>query len=475
MLTMTPMNRITPLVAVLIGLAVGQIDGMAAEPARRPNFLFVFTDDQRYDAMGVVQKEQGERGRFPWFSTPNMDRLASEGVRFRNAFVVNSLCAPSRACFLTGRYSHHNGIANNRTPFPTDSVTYASLLRGAGYTTGYVGKWHMDGQRGKRPGFDVSYSFIGQGKYVDCPFEINGQSTPTEGWVDDRSTDFAIDFLKKNQAKPFALVVGFKATHGPFNPPERAQARFAGERPRPAVSQGHPAIYQDAAPARTPAKKKAARRGPANQNLGYFRCVSAADDNLGRLMATLDELGLAEDTVLVFASDNGYYLGEHERGDKRSAYDESLRIPLLLRYPRLTKKGALVDAMVLNIDLAPTFLDLAGVPVPKEMQGKSWRPLLDGSSVAWRDAWFYEYFQERAFPGTPTILAVRTDDAKLITYPGHAEWTEVFDLKNDPYEIANLAGDPAHRDLRQKLEAELERQKKAVGYAYPSYADFPEP
>ncbi|SIO58211.1 Arylsulfatase A [Singulisphaera sp. GP187] len=459
---------------LMLGLSPVPEAARAAEPAPgRPNFLFVFTDDQRYDAMSVVQREQGDRARFPWFQTPHMDRLASEGVRFRNAFVVNSLCAPSRACMLTGRYSHHNGIADNQTPFPTDSVTYASLLRAAGYTTGYVGKWHMDGQKGKRPGFDESVSFIGQGKYVDCPFEVNGKLTPTTGWVDDRSTDFAVEFLKKNQAKPFALVVGFKSTHGPFDPPDRAHDRFAGETPRPAANQGVRPIYRATAEPAAAKKKQGAPR--PGEKLGYFRCVSAADDNLGRLMTTLDELGLAEDTVLVFTSDNGYYLGEHSLGDKRSAYDESLRVPLLVRYPRLVKKGKLVDSMVLNIDVASTFLDLAGVPVPKAMQGRSWRPLLEGKPDAWRTAWFYEYFQERAFPGTPTILAVRTENAKLITYPGHPDWTELFDLKADPYEKSNLASDPAHQDLRQKMEAEFASQQKAVGYTYPSYADFPQP
>src|SRR5262245_3879887 len=183
--------RIGP-AAVLAGLLAPHA---AAAEAKRPNFLFIYTDDQRYDALGVVQREQGERGRFPWVRSPNVDRLAAEGVRFRNAFVVNSLCAPSRAAFLTGRYNHLNGIANKHTPFPTDSVTYASLLRRAGYATGYVGKFHMDQQRGQRPGFDFSASFIGQGRYDDCPFEVNGQPMQTTGWVDDVSTDFAVKFL----------------------------------------------------------------------------------------------------------------------------------------------------------------------------------------------------------------------------------------------------------------------------------------
>src|SRR5215470_15569477 len=273
-----------------------------ARTAEKPNFLFIYTDDQRWDAMGVVQREQGEKARFPWLKTPNMDRLAAEGVRFRNAFVVNSLCAPSRACFLTGRYSHVNGVANNHTPFPAGSTTHATLLRAAGYATGYVGKWHMDGQKGQRPGFDFSASFIGQGRYFDCPVEVNGQPTDTKGWVDDVSTDFAIDFLKKNRARPFALVIGFKACHGPFTPPDRAKERFAGAVAKPAPNRDASAIYRGAQKEQPQAKaKQKAASSPEAQragvNLNYFRCISAADDNVGRLLAALDDLGLAENTV----------------------------------------------------------------------------------------------------------------------------------------------------------------------------------
>src|SRR4051794_36098195 len=194
----------------LAGLALAA-PPVVAQDVKRPNFLFVYTDDQRYDAMGVVQAEQGEKGRFPWFKTPNMDRLARGGVRFRNAFVVNSLCAPSRASFLTGCYGHVNGVVNNHTPFPAENVTFATLLRKAGYATAYVGKWHMDGQRGPRPGFDFSASFVGQGRYVDCPVEVNGQETATRGWVDDVGTDLALRFLREHRGRPFLLVVGFKA------------------------------------------------------------------------------------------------------------------------------------------------------------------------------------------------------------------------------------------------------------------------
>src|SRR5262245_3390961 len=197
----------------------------------RPNFLFIYTDDQRWDALGVVQKEQGEKARFPWFQSPNLDRLAAQGVRFRNAFVVNSLCAPSRASFLTGKYGHVNGIVNNHTPFSADNVTWSTLLKRAGYTTGYFGKWHMGKQSGQRPTFDYSASFVGQGKYFDCPIEVNGVSQPSTGYVDDVTTQFAIQFMTKNKGRPFALALGFKATHGPFDPPPRFKETYAGQKP----------------------------------------------------------------------------------------------------------------------------------------------------------------------------------------------------------------------------------------------------
>jgi arylsulfatase A-like enzyme len=464
-------TKVLTLVFAIVSLS-GAFHSRAAE--RKPNFLFVYTDDQRWDAMGVVQREQGERARFPWFQTPNMDRMAAEGVRFRNAFVTLSLCAPSRAAFLTGRYNHLSGVFDNHTPFPETSVTHASLLRAAGYKTAYIGKWHMGGQRGQRPGFDYSASFIGQGRYVDCPVEINGTLTPTTGWVDDNSTDYAIEFMKQNRDKPFSVVVGFKACHGPNDPPERAKERFAGSKARAVPNLSVRAIYRGDENTPNARKMAAAESGDGvNINLNYFRCISAADDNLGRLLKALDDLGVAADTVVVFASDNGFYNGEHSLGDKRSAYDESLRIPMIVRCPTLFPKGKARDEMVLNIDLAPTFLELAGVAVPREMQGKSWVPLLTGKQTDWRQSFLAEYFYERNFVGTPTLVAVRTTDAKLIKYPGHQEWTELFDLAKDPYEIKNLAGDPAHKELLARMNAEFEKQAKATSYAVPAQADEP--
>jgi arylsulfatase A-like enzyme len=462
--------RLPPLLLLALTLVAAGPRAWSADAPRSPNFIYVFTDDQRWDALGVVQREQGERGRFPWLRTPNLDRLAAEGVRFRNAFVVNSLCAPSRASLVTGQYGHVNGVTNNHTPHPAGNLSVAALLRPAGYVSGYFGKWHHGNQSGQRPGFDTSASFVGQGVYFDCPIEVDGVKTPSQGFVDDVTTEYAANFIKANRAKPFLMILGLKTCHGPFTPPPRHAHAYEGALARNVPNYGIPAIYAPGGPAGAKGKATEAKEVPTN--LGMFRGINSVDDNVGKLLKLLDELKLAEDTVFVFSSDNGYYLGEHNLGDKRTAYEEALRIPMLLRYPRALPAGRTEDRMVLNIDPAPTFLELAGQPVPPAMQGRSWKPLLDGKPADWREAFFYCYFHERGF-NAPLTTAVRTADAKLIKYPGHDEWTEVFDLRADPYETRNLAADAASADLRRKLEAEYDKQAKAIGFVIPDFADKP--
>ncbi|MGB9689573.1 sulfatase-like hydrolase/transferase [Thermogutta sp.] len=464
------------IVLCLIGGGLKTGLGGEASAADRPNFLVLITDDQRYDALGVVQKELGDRGRFPWFETPHMDRLAAEGVRFRNAFVVNSLCAPSRAVMLTGRYNHFNGVASNFRPFPVENVTYATILQRAGYVTGYFGKWHMDSQQ-ERPGFDFFASFVGQGRYFDCPLLVQGTETATTGWVDDVTTEYVVRFIREHSRhdRPWLAVLGFKAPHGPFTPPERAKERFSGclAKRTPNFDVRPPYL----GPMQNSTKQSSDQATPAEVpvNLDYFRCISAVDDCVGRLLEELDECGVADNTIVIFQSDNGYYLGEHGLGDKRSAYEESLRIPLLARYPRGIPKGLVRDEMVLNLDLAPTILDFAGVPIPPEMQGQSWRPLAEGKQIPWRKAWLYEYFAEKQRNSrVPDIVAVRTESAKLITYPGHEDWTELFDLKSDPYETKNLYHEPSAANLRAELEAELKRLQQELGYRVPEYVDRPD-
>ena len=465
-------RSLVPVLALILG------GPLAA--AERPNFVFLFADDQRYDALGVVQREQGDRGRFPWFKTPHMDRLAAEGVRFRNAFVVNPLCSPSRACFLTGRYSHANGIYNNRTPLDESLATHASLLRAAGYSTGYVGKWHM-GSQPARPGFDWAASFTGQGAYFGANFLVNGKPERADDWTDDRSGDYAVRFLERERARdrPFLLVVGFKAPHGPFTPPHRLAKAFDGDAARTVPNLGLRPGFNTDVP--LPKAKETGDRVPVNLN--YFRCIAGVDENVGKVLAALDRLKLAEDTVVVYASDNGFYLGEHSLADKRSGYEESLRIPLIVRYPKSGLKKVTRDDLVLNIDLAPTFLDLAGVAVRREMHGQSWKPLLtrDAPGGPCRAGFFFEYFREgggkkKAAPAvggfnTPTLTGVRTPTHKLIRYRGRPEWTELFDLAADPFETKNLLNDPAHADMRAALEKEHDRLARELAYTVP--ADVP--
>jgi arylsulfatase A-like enzyme len=432
-------------------LALPCFSANAAE--RKPNFIFIIADDHRWDAMGVVQREQGEVARFPWIETPSMDRLAADGARFRNAFVVHSICSPGRAAFLTGQYNHVNGITNNNRPFPETAITHATLLGDAGYSTAYFGKWHMGDQRGQRPGFQHSASFIGQGIYQNCPFEINGTMTPTEGWVDDVSTTMAIDWLKENAAKPFSIVLGFKSPHnrrGGENLPERLRGLYDGKTTNPVPNLKVPAIYHKPNPE---TGEYPAGLAANDVHLDYLRHVKGIDENLGRVLDTLDTLGLAEDTVVVYTSDNGFFLGEHGCGDKRALYEESMRIPFLVRYPRAFPKGLVVDELVLNIDLAPAYLDLAGLPAHPQMHGASWKPLAAGEKPAdWRTSFLAYYFKELG--DTPTCFGVRTANAKFVHYLNKPEFTEAFDLTKDPYETRNLASDAA---FTAPLRAELTR------------------
>ena len=468
------MNNTMALITALMLAAVATLH--AAAPAK-PNVLFIYTDDQSYDALSIVQKEQGEKGRFPWLKTPHLDRLAAEGVRFRNAFVTNSLCSPSRATTLTGLYNHEqgNGIASNFRPFPTNNVTHATLMRAAGYTTAYVGKWHMGSQR-ERPGFDYHATYVGHGKYANCPYIVDGKNVPTKGWIDDVATDYAIGFIKKQKssAKPWSLILGFKSPHQPWEPPARAKNLYAGEVARTVPNLNTPPVYAG----KQNQKPKPGEPVPPTTptNLGYFRSVAAIDDCVGRLLKSLDESGFASNTIVIFTSDNGVYLGAHATGDKRSAYDESLRVPFLVRYPALGAKarGRVVDKMVLNLDLASSLLDFAGLTAPAAMQGRSWRPLLTDDNAPWRESWFYQYFAEdQKGTNVPDITAVRTAAAKLIQYPGHKAWTELFDLKADPYEIHNRIDDPAAAPLKAEMLAEHDRLSKEAGYQVPDFVDRP--
>jgi arylsulfatase A-like enzyme len=425
----------------------------------RPNFVFVMADDFRYDAMGFVQASQGAAARFPWLQTPNLDRLRSQSVWVRNAFVTSSVCAPARASFLTGMYNHKNGVKGNFTPFPSQNVTYASVLRDAGYDTGYIGKWHMGLQSGQRPGFSYSASYIGQGVFNNSVFEINGKPVQTTGWVDDVTTDYATSYLKAHAAtgKPFVLTVGLKAPHDPHTPPARLVGIMDGKVAKPAVNATAYPPYKSVGSQVTDAKMQA-----------YFSTVVAVDEEVGKLMSSLKNLGLDENTVFVFTSDNGLLRGEHGENDKRLAYEESIRVPMIVRYPNLVQGGGTLNQMVLNVDMAPTFVDLAGAQVPQQMDGKSIKPLLAGQATTWRSDFFYQYFEDDGYPppySAPENHALRTATAKLIKYPGRPEWTQLFDLAADPYETNNLYNKPAAAALQSNMLSRYTAAAAHIGFA----------
>jgi arylsulfatase A-like enzyme len=451
----------------------------------RPNFIFIYTDDQRHDCLGVVQKELGDMARFPWLQTPNLDKLAAEGIRFKNAFVVQSLCTPSRASFLTGQYPRTRNTYTNFTGCPRNKNHWGHELTRAGYRTAYIGKWHMGDEGGQRPGFTYSASYRGQGRFFDCPFEINGQETQTRGWVDNVSTDFAIDFIRNNHHQPFAVAIGYKSAHVPFTPFGEYENRYHNAQMGPAQNHMDFPIYLGRVHYAKPEHLKPHGNVLTKDYIDYFRTLTAIDDNVGKIMHLLDELGIDDNTMIIYSSDNGYHFGEHGIGDKRSAYEVSMRVPMIARFPQAQMPVQVSEAMVLNIDLAPTLLDMAGLEIPENMQGQSWKPLLEGSASSIRDGFLYEYFfsytditdyeiQTANPPITPTIVAYRTSDAKVITYPDQG-WVEFFDLKNDPYERVNLADKEQYNHFLNEMLQQLEVEKSKLGFKYPdNYRPAPE-
>ncbi|MFW6154509.1 MAG: sulfatase-like hydrolase/transferase [Planctomycetota bacterium] len=457
-------------------------------PGRRPNIVVVITDDQRFDAMSCMGH--------PFLETPNLDRLRREGVLFANAFVTTSLCSPSRASFLTGTYAHTHGVMLNATNDydPAKTPSFCQLLRDrGGYRTGFVGKWHLDSDRDDpREGFDHWVSFKGQGVYVDPEINVNGERSKQTGYTTDVLTDHADRWIRRQAAgeRPFCLYLAHKAVHAPFKPAPRHEGTYADVKLDPPPSfrdarRGKPAwkrtrhpsplrlrssVEPEVLDAQPPREWK-----PKRYHRGYMEAILAVDEGVGTLLDTLDELGIADDTVVVFTSDNGFFLGEHRGlGDKRLSYEESMRIPLLLRYPRLTKAGGTIDEMMLNIDLGPTLLDLAGVKPAPVMQGLSAAPLLAGRTTDWRKSFLYEYWRDLT-PVVPRTICVRTDRWKYTRYPD-LDQHELYDLKTDPHEMANLADRPEHAGRVAELRTELERLMRETGYrAQPVHATGTKP
>ncbi|MFB3827216.1 MAG: sulfatase [Bryobacteraceae bacterium] len=424
------MNTITRRHAARL-IAGGALAGAAAAAPRRPNFVFILLDDQRWDALGCMGH--------PFLKTPNIDRIAREGVIFRNFFVTTPLCSPSRASYLTGQYVHTHGVRDNtdHAELSHRLVTWPRLLHDNGYETAYVGKWHMGRDDSPRPGFDRWVSFQGQGQYVDPLLNIDGRRVESPGYVTDLLSGHAAEFLRRKRSKPFALYLAHKAVHGPFTPAERYKDLYSTE----------------------PLPRRPNVTGKVSEQLvrNQLRCIQSVDDGVGQVLKALEETGQLDDTVIVYTSDNGYFWGEHGLGDKRWSYEESIRDPFLVRYPKLIKARSTVEADALNIDVAPTMLELAGVRAPAAMEGRSLVPLLAGKQVAWRNGFLIEYFAEKQFPKTPTWRGIREARWKYTHYPEVPEKDELYDLQSDPYEMHNLVVDPAAKPQLERLRERLAR------------------
>ncbi len=434
---------------------------------RRPNFLFLLTDDQSYATLSATGS--------PFMKTPNVDRIAREGVVFSNCFVAMSLCAPSRACFLTGNYPHTHGIYQNQIRWNQQHATLPRTLQNAGYRTAHIGKFHMDGDDRVQPGYDYWAAQIAQGSYIDPRKNINGKWVDLKGYDTQIVTDQALEFMRTTKRdQPFCVWIGYKACHGPFTPAPGHETDFAGREFQPPASyliddRGKPERVRRKArggeePAGLRARKKAAKKGGslsleqwAERERNQYRALMGAEDSVGRLLAFLDEQKLADDTIIVYVGDNGFFHGEHGLHGKLEAYEESIRVPMLARYPRRIKPGQRHDSFVINVDLAPTILDFCGVKPAAPMQGRSWRPLVTGEakSARWRDVFLYEMFDQRAEPASPTVKALRTERYKLILNLNPPDLEELYDLKTDPGEMKNLAADKGNRDLIRKLKQQM--------------------
>ncbi len=468
---------------------------------KRPNILFIMSDDHATPAISAY------RGFLSGVAkTPNLDRIAKEGMLFKNCFCTNSICAPSRAVILTGKYSHLNGQIDNKVTFNGSQQTFPKLLQKVGYQTAMIGKWHL---KSEPTGFDYWNVLPGQGTYYNPAMKEMGQQKKYTGYTTDIITDHVLKWLKERTAdKPFCLMYHHKAPHREWEPAPKHLTMYDDVNiPEPETlfdnnsGRGTAAKEQDmtiektmndrdlklVAPKNlTPEQKRIwdAAYEPKNEafrkaNLrgrdlvrwkyqryikDYLRCIASVDDNVGRVLDYLDEAGLAKNTVVIYTSDQGFYLGEHGWFDKRFMYEESLRMPFLVRYPRQIKPGSVNDDIVLNLDFAPTFLDFAQAQIPTDMQGQSLRPLLKGVAPPdWRSSIYYHYYEYPAWHSVKRHYGIRTERYKLIHFYYDIDEWELYDLANDPDEFKNLYGDPAYTQVVKKLKAELARLKKEFG------------
>jgi len=455
------------------------LTALTLHAAAKPNVLFILCDDLRPDALGCYGSKH--------VKTPNIDRLASEGVRFANTFCTTSLCSPSRASILSGLYAHTHGVTNNFTEYPDSMPSFPGLLHEAGYATAYFGKYHMGENNDEpRPGFDHFVTHKGQGSYFDTEWNLNGKERKViKGYYTTVVTDLALDWLKQQSTeKPWCAFIGQKAPHSFYTPEEKYAHTFDDVRvPYPAT-----AFQLDDKPAwlkqrlhtwhgiygplfewrkKFPDDRPEAVKDFENMVHGYWGTVLSVDDSVARVRAWLEETKQLDNTIIVFMGDNGLLEGEHGMVDKRTAHEPSLRIPLVVRYPALGA-GKVIEQQALTVDMAPSLLEMCSAPALPKSHGKSWAKLVQNGDPAWRTSWFYHYNYEKQFPYTPNVRAIRTERWKYIHYPhgdGSADkhLSELYDLQADPGETKNLIADPQLASTITELKAELAKLMLATG------------
>ncbi len=434
---------------------------LAKLPGAKPrNIVVILTDDHRYDALGFMKSQA-------FLETPNLDRIAAEGVHFRNAMVTTALCSPSRASIFTGLYAHQHRVVDNNHPIDPSLTFFPEYLQRAGYETAFIGKWHMGAEGDDpQPGFDHWVSFKGQGTYLPSRdgLNVDGRKVPQAGYITDELTDYALRWLEGRKGdRPFLLFLSHKAVHSDFVPAERHKGRYAGAPFRYPATMAPPAD-----PGTRPRWVQDQRNSwhgvdfPYHSSLDiaeyyrrYAETLLAVDESAGRVMDHLEKRGVLDSTMLLYMGDNGFAFGEHGLIDKRTAYEESIRIPMLARCPELFAGGTVVDKVVANIDVAPTLLAAAGLRAPGGMAGANALPLAQGKPVPWREALLYEYYWERNFPQTPTVHAIREGRYKYIRYHGLWDIDELYDLQSDPLEAQNLIFSPGHEAIVRQLNGRL--------------------
>ena len=436
------------------------------------NVIYILTDDQRFDELGFMS---------PVIDTPNIDRLAQEGVHFKNAFVTTALCSPSRATILTGQYMHNHGVVDNNAPPNPDSVFFSQYLQKGGYDTAFIGKWHMGEAASAtrnlddpQPGFDHWVSFAGQGHYYPTKLRngemnklnVNGEHVFQKGYITDELTDYAVDYLsQRTSERPFFLYLSHKAVHANFSPAARHATQYSDRKIPVPESQADTAENYAGKPMWVKNQRNSWHGVdfPYHSSLDvqaykmeYHRAMSAVDDSVGRLLAWLSENGYAENTIVMLMGDNGFLFGEHGLIDKRNAYEESMRVPLLAWGPGVIEQGLSVSEMIANLDIAPTVMEIAGLTPPAQFEGQSFVSLAKGLEIdEWRDELLYEYYWEFNFPSTPTTFALRTDAFKLIQYHGVWDTEELYDLRSDPKEMNNLINNPKYLSIVASMRRQL--------------------